>query len=112
MRFRPSTRRHVNVEIVREQAELFASTKIRRYARAVEDVLTRQAGDVGTRSTYVLALDHSNALPLSRKCPGGDRRSGTAAEDYQVVVLQAPVDLHVDIRMQPTGHRSRGLGGP
>ncbi len=39
--------RHFNPEAVREQTELFASTKIRRYPGTVKNVLTGQTGDVG-----------------------------------------------------------------
>jgi hypothetical protein len=78
---------HVNAEAVREHAELLASTKIRRYPGTLKNVLTRQTGDVGARSAYVLALNHRNTLPLTGKRPCGNRRSCAAAEDYHVVGL-------------------------
>ena len=45
-------------------AELLAPAEIRGDLGAVDDVLARQAGDVGTGPTHVSALDHRDAVAL------------------------------------------------
>jgi len=62
--------RHANAAIVLSDAEFMAAKKIRRHLGAVNYVLTRKTGDVGTGAADVFALDDSGLQPLAGQCPG------------------------------------------
>src|SRR5439155_7888074 len=76
--------RHSDCEAFFSYAEVFTSANVRCNPRTVNNVLTRQTGDVGARSTDVFAIDHRDTLPLRSKCPCGDSRSAAAADDHKI----------------------------
>ena len=54
----------------------------------MNDVLTREAGNVGTRATDPLSLDDNGFLSLLGQGPGNVLSGLPAAEDHEVVVFR------------------------
>src|SRR5215470_13545806 len=85
---RPPQLGHVNREALVGDAKFPASAKVGCDLCTMDDVLAWQAGDVRTRSTNVFAIDNSDALSFSGKCPGGNGRSSAAAENHKIKLFR------------------------
>src|SRR6476646_3645753 len=83
--FAAAHRRHIDFEIIPNDAELFTSANVGCNLRTVNNVLARQTGDVRARSANIFAVDHCDTLSLPGKGPCRDGRSSATAQDYQVV---------------------------
>src|SRR5580765_1337040 len=77
--------RHIDSEIIPNDAEFLTSANVGCDLRTVNDVLARETGDVRARSANVFAVDHRNTLSLPGKGPCRNGRTGATAEDYQVI---------------------------
>src|SRR5271156_2197415 len=62
--------RHVDARVLLADAEFFAPVEKRGDLRAVNDVLARQAGDVGTGTADPFALNNNGPLPFPGQGPG------------------------------------------
>jgi hypothetical protein len=81
-------RGHVDAGVVLPDAEFLAAEEIGSHLGTVNDVLTREAGNVGTRATDPLSLDDNGFLSLLGQGPGNVLSGLPAAEDHEVVVFR------------------------
>jgi hypothetical protein len=79
---------HVDVGIALGDAELRAAEEIRGDLRAVDEILARQARDVGARAADPPALDDGNTLSLAREGPREIFAAFAAAEDNKIVFFR------------------------
>ena len=94
---------HVDLPVAAGDPELGAAAEIVGDLGAVDDVLARQAGDVGARPADIPPLDDRRALPLRGQRPGQELAGRPAAQDDHVVFLGL---RHVFLlRVNPTGSR-------
>src|SRR5262245_17846648 len=79
---------HIDSKAVDRDAELLTPAHVRGDLCTMNDVFTRQAGDVVTRASDVFALDQGDSLSLLRGRPCSHLRSCAEAEHYQVVLFR------------------------
>ena len=77
--------RHLNVETVDADPELFAAPNIVRDLRRMNDVLTWKTCDVRTGSTDVLPFHDCDALASTREGPGQQFRACATTKDEKIV---------------------------
>ncbi len=67
----------------------------------MDDVLARQARDVGARPADVFAVDYRDALSFASKRPRSDGRAGAATENHEIKFFRLRV--HADFPFRATG---------
>lgn len=68
-------------------AELCSASDVGSYLGGVDDVFARQRGNVWAGATHPPALNHGNALALTRERPGEELGAFAAANDDEVVLF-------------------------
>src|SRR5260370_29869028 len=83
-----ANRGHINGEICFRYPELFASADVRGNLRTVYDILTRETGNVRTRSADVFAVTRRDPLALPGKGPSTDMGTCASAEYHKIILFR------------------------
>src|SRR5262245_57793094 len=78
---------HIDTNVLFAEAKFLAAEEERSHFRAVDDVFARQAGDVGTRTAHISALDDDDALPLLRGGPCDELAADPTAENNEIIIF-------------------------
>ena len=79
--------RHVDVGIVLSDAELSTSPEVRGNLRAMDDILARQTGDIGARTSDILSLNDNRSLSSFGEGPRDVLPRFATAQHYDIVLF-------------------------